>query len=102
MLISEAVYASHDKAATERKKPWTQRPESRNDQRERYAVSLYRIWPSFLLIPICSTRTRSTSSCKFGTVEGRTEEGDRDVVTEVCAFLLAQLNKIIDMKWRYT
>ncbi|OWZ68107.1 hypothetical protein AYX14_00194 [Cryptococcus neoformans] len=60
----DRMYASHDKAAAERKKPWTQRPESRNDQRE-------------------STRTRSISSCKFGTVEGRTEEGDRDVVTEI-------------------
>lgn len=43
MLISEAVHASHDRAAAERKKPLTQRPKRRNDQRERYAVCLYRI-----------------------------------------------------------
>ncbi|OWZ53364.1 hypothetical protein J010_04122 [Cryptococcus neoformans] len=60
----DRMYASHDRAAAERKKPLTQRPKRRNDQRE-------------------STRTRPISSCKFGTIEGRTEEDDRDIVTEI-------------------
>lgn len=98
------MYASHDRAAAERKKPLTQTPKRRNAQRERYAVCLYRTRPSSLLIPICRTGMRPISSSTFDTVERRTGGDDwDDVFTEVCVFFLsARLNKLTVFKWCYT